>query len=78
MLTFAVCKGLRNANPGSEVAGASEIKRDRYITDAELGNDEKPTSSGRAQLLRDVLGVEPRPSITMRQNGRALTHQIVS
>jgi integrase len=55
MFTYAVRKGLRNANPVSEVAGASEGKRDRYITDAELdavraaailGNDGKPTPSG--------------------------------
>lgn len=55
MFTFAVRKGLRNANPVSEVAGATEGKRDRYITDAELdairaaaliGNDDKPTPSG--------------------------------
>jgi len=55
MFTFAVRKGLRNANPVSEVAGATEGKRDRYITDAELdavraaalvGNDGKPTPSG--------------------------------
>lgn len=55
MFTFAVRKGLRNTNPVSEVAGATEGKRDRYITDAELdavraaalvGNDDKPTPSG--------------------------------
>lgn len=55
IFAFAVRKGLRNANPVSEVAGASEAKRDRYITDAELdavraaallGNDGKPTPSG--------------------------------
>lgn len=55
MFTYAVRKGLRNSNPVSEVAGATEAKRDRYITDAELdevraaallGNDEKPTPSG--------------------------------
>ncbi len=55
MFTFAVRKGLRNTNPVSEVAGATEGKRDRYITDAELdavraaaliGNDGKPTPSG--------------------------------
>ncbi|WP_354675094.1 tyrosine-type recombinase/integrase [Cupriavidus alkaliphilus] len=57
MFTYAVRKGLRNANPVTEVAGASEKKRDRYITDAELeavraaallGNDNKPTPSGLA------------------------------
>ncbi|RWA51735.1 integrase [Cupriavidus sp. UYMSc13B] len=56
MFTYAVRKGLRNANPVTEVAGATERKRDRYITDAELeavraaallGNDGKPTLSGR-------------------------------
>ncbi|CAG9177595.1 tyrosine-type recombinase/integrase [Cupriavidus pampae] len=55
MFTYAVRKGLRNSNPVSEVAGATEAKRDRYITDAELdevraaallGNDDKPTPSG--------------------------------
>ncbi|QRQ86299.1 tyrosine-type recombinase/integrase [Cupriavidus oxalaticus] len=55
MFTFAVRKGLRNANPVTEVAGATEGKRDRYITDAELqavraaallGNNNKPTPSG--------------------------------
>lgn len=55
MFAFAVRKGLRNVNPVSEVAGATEGKRDRYITDAELdevrtaalvGNDDKPTPSG--------------------------------
>ncbi|WP_236903684.1 phage integrase central domain-containing protein [Cupriavidus malaysiensis] len=60
MFTFAVRKGLRNANPVSEVAGATEKKRDRYITDAELdavraaalvGNDDKPTPSGRAIVV---------------------------
>lgn len=57
MFTYAVRKGLHNANPVTEVAGASEKKRDRYITDAELeavraaallGNDNKPTPSGLA------------------------------
>lgn len=57
MFTYAVRKGLRNANPVTEVAGAPEKKRDRYITDAELeavrsaallGNDNKPTPSGLA------------------------------
>ncbi len=57
IFTFAVRKGLRNANPVSEVAGATERKRDRYITDDELdavraaalvGNDDKPTPSGPA------------------------------
>ncbi|WP_255581927.1 tyrosine-type recombinase/integrase [Cupriavidus sp. AU9028] len=56
MFTFAVRKGLRNNNPVSEVAGASEGKRDRYISDEELaavraaamlGADGKPTPSGR-------------------------------
>jgi len=55
MFAFAVRKGLRNASLVSEVSGASEGKRDRYITDAELdevraaamlGNDDKPTPSG--------------------------------
>ncbi|MFC4519058.1 tyrosine-type recombinase/integrase [Cupriavidus pinatubonensis] len=59
MFAFAVRKGLRNVNPVTEVAGAAEGKRDRYITDAELhevraaallGNDGKPTPSG-AQIV---------------------------
>ncbi|CAG9172537.1 tyrosine-type recombinase/integrase [Cupriavidus respiraculi] len=57
MFTYGVRKGLRNTNPVSEVAGAAEGKRDRYITDAELaavraaalvGNDGRPTPSGAA------------------------------
>lgn len=56
LFAFAVRKGLRNTNPVREVAGATEKKRDRYITDAELdairsaallGNDNKLTPSGR-------------------------------
>lgn len=55
MFTLAVRKGLRNTNPVTEVAEASEKNRDRYITDAELEavraaalleNDNKPTPSG--------------------------------
>lgn len=55
LFAHAVRKGMRNANPVREVQGASEGKRDRYITDEELeavraaallGNDGKPTPSG--------------------------------
>lgn len=55
IFAHAVRKGLRDANPASEVEGATESKRDRYITDAELyavraaaliGRDGKPTDSG--------------------------------
>jgi integrase len=51
----AVRKGLRDVNPASEVAGAEEGKRDRYITDDELaairaaaltGRDGRATDSG--------------------------------
>lgn len=57
IFTYAVRKGLCDRNPVREVAGASEGKRDRYITDAELdavraaaqvGKDGKPTPSGLA------------------------------
>lgn len=55
IFAHAVRKGLRDANPASEVDGATEPKRDRYITDEELdavraaaltGRDGKPTDSG--------------------------------
>jgi integrase len=55
IFAFAVRKGMRNVNPVTEVRGASEGKRDRYITDEEfdavraaalLGNDGKLTPSG--------------------------------
>lgn len=36
IMAYGVRKGLRNDNPVREVSGASEKKRDRYITDAEL------------------------------------------
>lgn len=36
IMAFGVRKGLRNDNPVREVSGASEKKRDRYITDGEL------------------------------------------
>ncbi|MGO4326776.1 tyrosine-type recombinase/integrase [Cupriavidus sp. 2TAF22] len=57
IFTYAVRKGLCDRNPVREVAGASEGKRDRYITDAELdavraaaqiGKDGKSTPSGLA------------------------------
>lgn len=57
IFAFGVRKGLRNVNPVTEVRGAPEKKRDRYMTDAELeairaaarlGNDGKPTPSGHA------------------------------
>lgn len=55
IFSHAVRKGLRDANPASEIGGAEETKRDRYITDVELdavraaaliGLDDKPTDSG--------------------------------
>ncbi|NSX15014.1 tyrosine-type recombinase/integrase [Cupriavidus taiwanensis] len=36
IMAYGVRKGLRNDNPVREVGGASEKKRDRYITDGEL------------------------------------------
>lgn len=36
IMAYGVRKGLRNDNPVREVSGASEKKRDRYITDGEL------------------------------------------
>lgn len=36
IMAYGVRKGLRNDNPVREVRGASEKKRDRYITDGEL------------------------------------------
>lgn len=55
LFAHAVRKGLRDSNPASEVDGAIERKRDRYITDAEfdavraavrIGRDGRPTDSG--------------------------------
>lgn len=55
IFAHAVRKGLREVNPASEIAGAEEAKRDRYITDDELaavraaalvGRDGKATDSG--------------------------------
>jgi integrase len=55
IFAHAVRNGLRDANPATEVKGAEEKGRDRYITDAEFdavraavmtGLDGKPTASG--------------------------------
>ncbi len=55
IFSHAVRKGLRDVNPASEVEGAEEAKRDRYVTDAELfavrdaaliGRDGRLTASG--------------------------------
>jgi integrase len=56
LFSHAVRKGLRDSNPASEVDGAVEKRRDRYITDAELdairqavimGRDGRETDSGK-------------------------------
>ncbi len=55
LFAHAVRKGLRDSNPASEVQGAIERKRDRYISDAEFdairaaamtGRDGRATESG--------------------------------
>ncbi|MGF6874182.1 tyrosine-type recombinase/integrase [Paraburkholderia sp. MM5477-R1] len=55
IFAHAIRKGLRETNPVSEISGAEEKKRDRYITDDEFaavraaaltGRDGKPTDSG--------------------------------
>lgn len=53
MFAHAVRKGLRDDNPASEVEGATEAKRDRYISDAELDAVRASALIGRDGLATD-------------------------